>query len=62
MALIDEWQNRHPRKSGKGLLIMYIFLLIMILFLILKADTFLQGFINIFFSSDSASVVQENSP
>lgn len=62
MAIIDDWQEKHPKKSAKGRLILYIFLLIMILFLILKADTFVQGFTNIFLSPDSASSTEENHP
>ncbi len=60
MAIIDNWQEKHPRKSGKSRLILYVFLLIMLLFMILKADTFIQGFTSIFFSPDSASAVEEN--
>ena len=59
MPIIDYWQEKHPRESGKGRLILYIFLLIMIIFMIFKADTFVRGFSNIFFSSDST---EESSP
>ncbi len=53
MPIIDYWQEKHPRKSGKGKLILYILLFIMVLFLMFKADSFVRGFSNIFFSSDS---------
>jgi len=53
MPIIDYWQEKHPRKSGKGRLILYIFLLIMIIFMMLKADSFVRGFTAIFFPSDS---------
>ncbi len=60
MAIIDYWQEKHTRKSGNGRLILYILLLIMILFMILKAGVFVQGFTSIFFSPDSASMVEES--
>ena len=56
MAIIDDWREKHVRKSGRGRLILYIFLLIMVIFMILKADTFVQGFSRIFFSSDTTEV------
>ncbi len=59
MPIIDYWQEKHPRKSGKGRLILYIFLFVMILFLMFKAETFVQGFTDIFFSSGST---EESSP
>ncbi len=59
MPIIDYWQEKHPRKSGKGKLILYILLFIMVLFLMFKADSFVRGFSNIFFSSDST---EESSP
>jgi predicted Abi (CAAX) family protease len=62
MALIDDWREKHLRKSGKGRLIMYIILLVFILFLILKADTFVNGFSRIFFSPDSSAALEENHP
>jgi len=55
MAIVDDWRKKHPRNSGKGRLILYIFLLLFIIFLILKADTFVRGFADIFFSPDSSS-------
>ncbi|MCD4775788.1 MAG: hypothetical protein K8S15_07025 [Candidatus Aegiribacteria sp.] len=62
MALIDDWREKHQRKSGKGRLILYIFLLLMIVFLILKANTFVNGFSKIFFSTDNSATVEENHP
>lgn len=62
MALIDDWREKHPRKSGKSRLILYIFLLLTIVFLIFKADTFVNGFSRIFFSTDSSATVEENQP
>jgi hypothetical protein len=59
MAIIDDWREKHSSRSGKGRLIIYIFLLIMILFMILKADAFVNGFTSIFFSSDSTSRQEE---
>jgi len=59
MPLIDDWRDKHPRKSGKGRLVLYIFLLLFILFLILKADTFVRGFTSIFFSPDTSETVDE---
>jgi len=53
MPIIDYWQEKHSRKSGKGRLILYILLLIMIIFMMFKADSFVRGFSNIFFSSDN---------
>lgn len=62
MAIIDHWQEKHSRKPGKGRLILYIFLFVLVLFLMLKADTFVQGFSSIFFSPDSSSITEENHP
>lgn len=62
MALIDDWREKHTRKSGNSRLILYIFLLLLIVFLILKADTFVNGFSRIFFSADSSAAVEENHP
>jgi len=59
MPIIDHWQEKHSSKSGKGRLILYIFLLVMIIFMMFKADSFVRGFSNIFFSSDST---EESSP
>jgi hypothetical protein len=62
MALIDDWREKHSRKSGKGKLILYVFLLVFIIFLILEADTFVNGFSRIFFSPDSSAAVDESLP
>ncbi len=59
MAIIDDWRHKHPRKSGKGRLIAYILLLIMIAFFILKADSFVRGFASIFFSPSAGEIQSE---
>lgn len=56
MSIVDDWREKHVRRSGRGRLFLYIFLLIMVIFMILKADSFVQGFSRIFFSSDSTAV------
>lgn len=56
MSIVDDWREKHVRKPGRGRLVLYIFLLIMVIFMILKADSFVQGFSRIFFSSDTTAV------
>ncbi len=60
MAMIDDWREKHPRKSGKSRLILYIFLLFFVIFLILKANTFVDAFTGIFFSPDSSAPAEES--
>lgn len=55
MSIARDWQDRHPRKSGKARVVFYILILGFILLLILKADTFVEGFTRIFFQPDSTA-------
>ena len=55
MGIIGDWQEKHPRKSGKARTLFYILLLLFVIFLIFKADTFVGGFSRIFFPADSSS-------
>lgn len=56
MSIVGDWKERYPRKSGKSRVIFYLFLLAFIIFLILKTDTFVDGFTRIFFSPDSTDL------
>lgn len=56
MPLIDDWREKHPRNSSRGRVVLYIFLLIMVLIFMLKADSLVRGFTSIFFPADTASV------
>lgn len=59
MPLIDDWRDKHPRSQSRGRVVLYIFLLIMVLVFILKADSLVRGFTGIFFSPDTASATEE---
>jgi len=60
MPLIDEWRERHPTSSSKGRVVLYIFLLVMVILFILKADSLVRGFSSIFFApSDTTATVEE---
>jgi hypothetical protein len=54
MPLIDDWREKHPRSQSRGRVVLYIFLLIMVLVFILKADSLVRGFTGIFFAPDAA--------
>jgi hypothetical protein len=56
MPLIDDWREKHPRNSSRGRVVLYIFLLIMVLIFMLKADSLVRGFTSIFFPADTTSV------
>lgn len=56
MPLIDDWRDKHPRRSSKVRVVVYIFLLIMVLVFMLKAETLVRGFTSIFFPSDTTAV------
>ena len=60
MTLVEDWRERHPRKSSKGRVVFYIFLLIKVLIFILKADSMVAGFTRIFFPSDSTTQEPES--
>jgi len=60
MAMIDDWREKHPRKSGKSRLILYVFLLAFVIFLILRANTFISAFSSIFFPPDSSASAEES--
>lgn len=56
MGIIGDWQEKHPRRNGKVRAFVYILLLLFVIFLILKTDTFVSGFSSIFFPPDSSSL------
>ncbi|MFO8183036.1 MAG: hypothetical protein R6U39_02560 [Candidatus Aegiribacteria sp.] len=59
MPLIDDWRHRHPRSSSRGRVIIYIFLLIVVILFILRADSIVRGFTRIFFSPDTTETTVE---
>lgn len=59
MPLIDDWRQRHPRNSSRGRVIIYIFLLIVIILFILRADSIVRGFTRIFFPPETTETTVE---
>lgn len=59
MPLIDDWRQRHARSSSRGRVIIYIFLLIVVILFILRADSIVKGFNRIFFSPDTTETTAE---
>ena len=55
MPLIDDWREKHPRSFSRGRVVLYVFLLIMVLLFMLRADSLVRGFTGIFFPADTTA-------
>ncbi|MBD3370848.1 hypothetical protein GF402_10885 [Candidatus Fermentibacteria bacterium] len=51
MSLIDHWKDRHPQPRGGGRIIVYVILLVLVVFLMLKAEDIGETFA-VMFSGD----------
>ncbi|OPL19513.1 MAG: hypothetical protein AVO35_10140 [Candidatus Aegiribacteria sp. MLS_C] len=53
MSLVDDWREKHPTRSSRGRVMFYIFLLVMVIVFMLKADSLVRGFTSIFFPTET---------
>lgn len=59
MSLVDDWREKHPRRSSRVRVLLYIFLLVMVVVFMLKADSLVRGFTSIFFPADSTGTTED---
>jgi ACR3 family arsenite efflux pump ArsB len=58
MSLVKDWHEKHQRTSSKGRVLVYLFLLVMVILFIIKADSIVSGFTRIFFPADTTAAVE----
>jgi hypothetical protein len=56
MSLTSDWHERHGATRSKGRLLLYIVLLAVTVFLMLRAGTIMESVTDVFFSPDSSTV------